>query len=382
MLSDPNEIFIEGINGVQDEPVRDRTKSGAPAQNLRTQLLGDNFRKERQFKLEVLNWLNDGKPKLFRSPGEGNYIVRLMNVSLSPNDTLGRMLHTFSCTAYEIADYTFENLNKYKFIKAPISTYSETSMGQRSLREVFGGVETPADGTEYTIEPSAALSLSISEQYYDSLILKFEYQGGIVSDNLEICNPTGQLNIPITDKPITKIIFVSGKIAKEALMSYVYEDVSVENNFSQITDITIEDKLAQYVGGNKDENLIDTLEDIKFQTGRFYYINATPRRILIIHTKDGEYYKDADHKLPQTTWDKTVVYEVFENGKYLYGSPDDEREVFPDYNLTINSESYSNLEPALHGGVYRTQGDFKTITNLDRVHTLKFGSGIIINLVY
>jgi hypothetical protein len=64
-----------------------------------------------------LDWLNNGKPKLFRSAAEGNYIVRLMNVSLSPNDTLGRMLHTFTATAYEIAEYNYDNLKKYGFIK-------------------------------------------------------------------------------------------------------------------------------------------------------------------------------------------------------------------------------------------------------------------------
>jgi hypothetical protein len=34
-----------------------------------------------------------------------------MNVSLSPEDKLGRMLHTFSGTAYEIAEYSYENLD-------------------------------------------------------------------------------------------------------------------------------------------------------------------------------------------------------------------------------------------------------------------------------
>jgi len=36
--------------------------------------------------MAALDWLNDGKPKLFRSPAEGNYLVRLMNASLTPND--------------------------------------------------------------------------------------------------------------------------------------------------------------------------------------------------------------------------------------------------------------------------------------------------------
>jgi hypothetical protein len=35
--------------------------------------------------MAVLDWLNNGKPKLFRSPAEGNYVLRLMNISMSPN---------------------------------------------------------------------------------------------------------------------------------------------------------------------------------------------------------------------------------------------------------------------------------------------------------
>jgi hypothetical protein len=47
-----------------------------------TNLTSYNITAERIFKLAVLEWLNNGKPKLFRSPTEGNYIVRLLNVSL------------------------------------------------------------------------------------------------------------------------------------------------------------------------------------------------------------------------------------------------------------------------------------------------------------
>jgi hypothetical protein len=60
--------------------------------------------------MEVLEWLNNGKPKVFRSPTEGNFIVQLMNVSLTPNETLGRMLHNFTCTAYEVNEFSFANL--------------------------------------------------------------------------------------------------------------------------------------------------------------------------------------------------------------------------------------------------------------------------------
>ena len=78
-----------------------------------TNLNSENISAERQFKLDVLKWLNNGRPKLFRSPTEGNYLVRLLNVSLSPENGLGRMLHSFSATAYEIDQADPDTLTKY-----------------------------------------------------------------------------------------------------------------------------------------------------------------------------------------------------------------------------------------------------------------------------
>ena len=80
-----------------------------------TDLTEDNVLLERNFKTAVLDWLNNGEPKLFKSATEGNFIVRLINITLSPEDTLGRMLHSFKSTAVEIAECTLENLNKYGF---------------------------------------------------------------------------------------------------------------------------------------------------------------------------------------------------------------------------------------------------------------------------
>lgn len=103
---DDNESFILGVldkTTRQNTPSRENCEFG-PAEEMR---------RERDFKLKVLDWLNNGQPKLLRTGPEGNYIVRLMNISLSPNDTLGRRLHTFSATAYEMADYTFDNLRHY-----------------------------------------------------------------------------------------------------------------------------------------------------------------------------------------------------------------------------------------------------------------------------
>lgn len=72
--------------------------------NSKTNLSDLNYTVEKDFKLAVLEFLNNKKPKLFRSAAEGNYCVMTLNSSLTPIDTLGRMLHSFNSTAYEIMD--------------------------------------------------------------------------------------------------------------------------------------------------------------------------------------------------------------------------------------------------------------------------------------
>lgn len=75
-----------------------------------TNLENYNIKAEREFKLKLSDWLSNGEIKLFKSPSEGNYFVRLMNISLSPEDRLNRMIHNFSCQAYEVMDYNYDNL--------------------------------------------------------------------------------------------------------------------------------------------------------------------------------------------------------------------------------------------------------------------------------
>lgn len=89
-----------------DDPA---TRASVAEFKATTNLTSENIAQERQFKIEVLDWLNNGKPKLLRTPTEGNYIIRLMSVSLSPEEQLGRALHSFSATGYEVQEYTPEN---------------------------------------------------------------------------------------------------------------------------------------------------------------------------------------------------------------------------------------------------------------------------------
>ena len=79
--------------------------------------LHNNWYWEREFRERAVAWLNDGEPKLFRSMTEGNMIVILTDVSLTPNKTLGRRIYNFSATAYEIGDGNcYADLVGYKII--------------------------------------------------------------------------------------------------------------------------------------------------------------------------------------------------------------------------------------------------------------------------
>jgi len=70
---------------------------------------------ERDFRKLVLDFLQDGKPKLFKSPTEGNIIVRLMDINCTPDQSLDRMIYSVTANADEIADNTMLNYLKYGF---------------------------------------------------------------------------------------------------------------------------------------------------------------------------------------------------------------------------------------------------------------------------
>lgn len=151
-----------------------------------TQLIDYNYAAERKFKLEVLNWLTNGEPKLFRSPAEGNYIVRLMNTSLSPNDTLGRMLHTFSSTGYEIMDNTIENLQKNKLMNLSelsdpqpqkvLKTLDYNWIGNDEIKTFTGeGIEKI---TWVTRQPNSEDKIIVNDETYANTTSIYTIPGG------------------------------------------------------------------------------------------------------------------------------------------------------------------------------------------------------------
>lgn len=65
---------------------------------------------EREFREKVIDFLYQDNIKLLRTLTEGNLLVKLMNISLSPQTVLGRQIYSFSAEAYEVLDYTYDNI--------------------------------------------------------------------------------------------------------------------------------------------------------------------------------------------------------------------------------------------------------------------------------
>ncbi len=59
---------------------------------------------EREFRDSLVAWLNDGEPKLYRSQPEGNVVVMLSDITLTPIASMSRRLWNFTATMTEVAE--------------------------------------------------------------------------------------------------------------------------------------------------------------------------------------------------------------------------------------------------------------------------------------
>ena len=76
----------------------------------------NNYIWERDFRDAAMDFLYDDTIKLFRTTTEGNILIKLTNISFTPNEELGRLIYNFSATATEIAKPEFDNYKKYGII--------------------------------------------------------------------------------------------------------------------------------------------------------------------------------------------------------------------------------------------------------------------------
>lgn len=383
MLMDENETFIQGIYSIEKH--RESTPADSTNyQNLQTSLTGDNFRKEREFKLEVLNWLTNGQPKLFRSPSEGSYIVRLMNTSLSPNDTLSRMLHTFSSTAYEMADFTFENLRKYNMI---MEDYIET----RELRYITVNLQEISGGKISNINASTAV---IYAQPNTEVHFKLAND---LEDQVLIIGPTGMYNFStdvLQENPLVELYHADGQGGwfPEATLIYGTFINPKFDSFSYIDSITINDVIAQWIGSKTPEiekNFAhqSLIKDI----GLVYYLNIQKRDIITVDDA-------TESPILPGSWVFTIKGNVhtpaptelvYCNGKYYDGRTSRLIVGDVDYRIKLRSDdSFVDLQGtgSLEGftgcEAITTTGGRIILTNISDIDYLYLGNGLYVDIAY
>lgn len=249
-----------------------------------TNLIGSNIAAERTFKMEVLEWLTNGEPKVFRSPSEGNYIVRLMNSSLAPNDTLGRMLHTFSCTAYEVADYTYENLNKYDFIHLKDPEVATLRFETKYFSDIDVSGKGPDDFVQVNTHPITTVRV-IDMMPGDTIqIWPTDYEKDMIEVKIGV---TGSYYVDLGVE-IKKLMIPVRSIYPNAGITYSFYSIA-QNQFDKINDVTVSEvPTHQFVG---ESNIIRELEQVPYwDTGlykdnpkvdilEFYVINARKRTV-------------------------------------------------------------------------------------------------------
>ena len=126
----------------------------------------NNIFMERIYRQCVEEFLNNGKYKLYKSPTEGNMIVTLTNVSLTPNQQLGRLISDFSSTVYEIAENTLDNLKTYEINPLNVITNNMfLAIGEKDnkYKKVINQVRGAFDG-------KYVKTFKISESLYKELL--------------------------------------------------------------------------------------------------------------------------------------------------------------------------------------------------------------------
>ena len=229
-----------------------------------TNLIDSNIYQEKEFKLKVLEWLGNGQSKLFKSPAEGNYIVYLMNVNLTPTDTLGRMLHSFSCNAYEIADYTDDGMRDQGILKIQNYTPNLLTFETISLKDLKGN-----------ILPREAHIL-----YFDGLTNGIK----LSIDNKEIIiGSSGIYQFSSFDKAIKTISLLEGEWGDNAQLTYGYYKDD-KSDFDNIIAIEGQDLEKEYEGE------VDIYQDLNTSNTSVSFLNSA--KFSIKSNASSEEYKD------------------------------------------------------------------------------------------
>lgn len=285
-----------------------------------------NYNYERDFREKAIAFLIDGKPKLFKSPTEGNIILRLMDVSCTPNQQLSRMIYTFTATGHEVAENSLDNYLKYNFYTpgeyGADEMSTETRIGQWTGTVKLGENIISKIKEKYNFKNE---SLNLQENLLKLSNVKIEIQGkaGITSN---IINEPGFTLVYNNSIPIN-----------------IY-GANPAYQFDEAIEIAAEDDLHVVSAGEQGS--------VKIQVDYLYTVSigaytAKPVKSRIIKRNVGQIY---DVYSPNTSLYNTIYYKYYVDWDNQY------RKLYNLSSISIEAEPRSVFE--IKGRADKTAGRF------------------------
>lgn len=247
---------------------------------------------EREYREKIMEFLYDNCIRLFKTPTEGNILIKLMNISLSPNETLGRMIYSFSATAYEIDEVTVENCVKYDihYINDDIAddiskpqVYTTHKLGQLNMSDI-----TEYEQGRTSIFKNTDLFIAIEEK-----IKELEKHYSIILERINWIrfNFTSAPNFINLNNLYTENKLVPGANTEKPQISRGYlidingnEIIVPPNGFYELNDkdTDIQEALLYYLSNEKVEGTIDYIATYQIQDYNSMRIRKTLQRYYIL----------------------------------------------------------------------------------------------------
>lgn len=371
----------------------------------------DNIAQERIFKMKVLEWLNNGQPKIFRSPTEGNFIIRLLKVSMTPEQKLGRLLHNFTATAYEIAEYNYNNICKYNFINTKDYDNNILSIITVNLENIDPGeiinknqsilqtiqCQNMIPGEEllitFTDGSQEKITIGVTGNYFlnnslniQSIIILPKYEQVQVlrekefDENLYYRKIKGEMIL--AKQTTSKIDWLETyyKIVNKklnGLITYSYF-TTPSNTFGIINNITMNDcSIDQLIGKY---NILETIS--QFNYGKNKYIKNPKRKItdyynLKVYLRPVEYYDNNSNTI-QFYNNEIDLKQYHPFTLYLNKNTNEYFDLYANkyYN---NYETYISIN---NEKIYITHDTEFNLSDLASIIELSSGNGVIVEIVY
>ena len=210
-------------------------------------LTDDYYFVERKYREIIIDFLNDGEYKLYKSPTEGNILVVLTDVFLTPKEELGRLIYSFSATAVEVDEPSLKNLNEFNLIN--IGEFQEQIGDTKTICGQVSGLFTESDDIMQAIVKNCHHVIDNSDYEYQFKDLKaisidvypnqdFNTQINVI--NTEIVQKKKALEIETVEYNKTKIKNEIVELEKQKNNLEALQNVISQNTYNSNIRLTID----------------------------------------------------------------------------------------------------------------------------------------------